>query len=180
MSVGIIRSTPKGRSVMRRTARISSRSCSGVWKVAPSTPMPPAADTAPVNGASVTPPIPAAKIGYSMPKRSQTGVRNLIAILPRAGSATLWRGPRHSAATPDQRRLVDLEHCLASLVLHVVAEHDEPAVGMLRLALGEHLDLGTNRVARAHGRQEPPLVHAEERDDVVAEQALGHRRRNRQ
>jgi hypothetical protein len=78
MSVGISRSTPNGRSVMRRTAAISWRSSSGVRKVAPSTPKPPAFDTAAVRGARVTPPIPAAKIEQSIPSKSQIGVRNLI------------------------------------------------------------------------------------------------------
>ena len=50
---------------------------SGESAAAPMTPRPPALDTAATSGAIETPPMPARKMGYSMPKRSQIGVLSM-------------------------------------------------------------------------------------------------------
>src|SRR5574341_1827972 len=114
--------------------------------------------------------------------RTRTAVRvvpvELLAALgeaARLGRAVPRPPSRDRAATPDERRLVDPEHDLVALVQHVVAEHDDAAVGVLGLALGEPLDLGADRVARPHRPEEPAVVYAEQREDGVAEEALGHR-----
>jgi len=67
-------STANGFFVSWRVFRISVRRSSGESAAAPMTPRPPALDTAATSGAIETPPMPARKMGYSMPKKSQIGV----------------------------------------------------------------------------------------------------------
>src|SRR5258708_5680739 len=69
---GTSTSTPYGRSPSSFSIQSSSTSsCSGVKATAPSTPMPPAFDTAATTSRQWL----KARIGNSMPRRSQTGVR---------------------------------------------------------------------------------------------------------
>jgi hypothetical protein len=67
--------TPKGRSVRALTARMSSRSLSGVTLAPASTPNPPASHTAETSSGVVHPPdIGAWTSGKRMPSRSHSGV----------------------------------------------------------------------------------------------------------
>ena len=71
------RSTPNGLSVSVRTLRITARISSGVRPEPPMHPMPPASDTAATNSAGVAlprEPMPARRIGYSIPRMSHSGV----------------------------------------------------------------------------------------------------------
>src|SRR5690349_7045778 len=74
--MGARRSTANGFVVRAFVARISARRSSGERFAAPMIPRPPAFETAATSGAIDTPPMPARRIGYSIPRRSQSGVRS--------------------------------------------------------------------------------------------------------
>ena len=81
-------STPKGRSVNSRVARMRSRMNSGLSGLPPMTPRPPASDTAATSlGGVVEPrlsqPMPAWMIGCSMPSTSHKAVFSFV--MPRSG-----------------------------------------------------------------------------------------------
>ena len=63
------------------TRRISSRICPGDAPTMPRVPNPPASETAAHTSAYATWPMPARKIGYSIPNRSQIGVWNCMRCL---------------------------------------------------------------------------------------------------
>ena len=65
-------STPKGLSVSSRVSRIQRRSSLGPHPAAPSTPSPPALDTAAAKAGQLAPPMPASTMGCSISRISQT------------------------------------------------------------------------------------------------------------
>ena len=65
------------------------------------------------------------------------------------------------------------------LIEDVIAECHDPLLRIARFPLGQNFDLGPDRVARAHGGQESPAFHRQQRNDGIAEQAFGHCGRHR-
>ena len=89
-------STPNGLSVSSRMRRISRSISSGPKPVPPSTPSPPAFETAATRSGPATPllepptvgPMPARRTGYSMPRRSQIRVRRTGRVMGRSVPGT--------------------------------------------------------------------------------------------
>src|SRR5581483_2345060 len=71
------RFSPNGRSVSARIAATSASSCCAFWRVAPSTPSPPAFETAATSAGEVPLPIPPSTTGCSIPNSSQIRVRSI-------------------------------------------------------------------------------------------------------
>jgi hypothetical protein len=68
--------TPKGRFVSARVLSMRVRTTSGDTPLTPRTPKPPASETAATRSTPATDPIPAERIGTSIPSSSQSGVRS--------------------------------------------------------------------------------------------------------
>ena len=73
--------TPKGRLVSARVLPMRSWMPSGDAPLTPRTPKPPASETAATRSGPATDPIPAERIGTSIPSLSQSCVRSPTAML---------------------------------------------------------------------------------------------------
>jgi hypothetical protein len=82
LSSSMITLTPKGRSVSSRVRPISRRISAGSRPLMPRTPKPPAFETAETNSGPAAVPMPADKIGYSMPSWRYERERHAV-IVPR-------------------------------------------------------------------------------------------------
>lgn len=72
--------TPNGRDVSSLTRLMRACTPSGDAPLTPRTPKPPASETAATNSGPATDPIPAERIGTSIPSTSQSGVRSATIV----------------------------------------------------------------------------------------------------
>jgi hypothetical protein len=77
--------TPKGRSDSSRSRLICRRTNLAGRLAVPSTPSPPAFETAAANSGPAADPIPAERIGCEIPRVRQSGVQSMILRLPPSG-----------------------------------------------------------------------------------------------
>src|SRR5205823_8681903 len=89
---------PKGCVVRSRTWAISPGIASGRKADAPITPKPPALETAAARSGPAAVPMPAQKIGYSIPRSRQMGVRSPLAM---SGIVAHGNGLAGSSAAPN-------------------------------------------------------------------------------
>src|SRR5262245_40202366 len=157
------RFTPNGRSLSSRTRRIILRRSSGGTLSPARMPRPPTRHTSATSSGPAMAPMPDWTIGYSIPRRSQSAVRKLMALLQAiervrvlVGDALghVWSQLAENSPGPDEEAI---QHRRLEEPRRPDIDADQVAIGHL---FDERLPAGIERTGLRRQRGRPLEVHA--------------------